>query len=165
MKEQRRRVLDMLDGFQISYTAAEHPAVETIEEMEALGLEAGAMSQVVKNLFLCDDKKKRFFLISLAKDKTVNLKELREKLNCRPLSFASEARLSSVLGLPKGAVTPFGVLNDQDRRAEVLFDEDIRSFRRVGVHPNDNTATVWLSPEDLERIIRDHGNPFAYIKL
>ena len=28
----------------------------------------------------------------------------------------------------------------------------------AGVHPNDNTATVWLKAEDLVKIIQDHGN-------
>ena len=28
----------------------------------------------------------------------------------------------------------------------------------VGVHPNDNTATIWLKVEDLIEIIKEHGN-------
>ena len=30
---------------------------------------------------------------------------------------------------------------------------------RIGVHPNDNTATVWMQAADLADLIRDHGNP------
>ena len=28
----------------------------------------------------------------------------------------------------------------------------------IGVHPNDNTATVWMKSEDLIQLIREHGN-------
>ncbi len=32
---------------------------------------------------------------------------------------------------------------------------------QIGVHPNDNTATVWISPRDLEALIRKKGNKFS----
>ena len=35
----------------------------------------------------------------------------------------------------------------------------------VGVHPNDNTATVWLKVEDLIDIIKEHGNPVQVLEL
>ena len=64
-----------------------------------------------------------------------------------------------ILGLIPGAVTPLGILNDTDRRVSLFLD---RSFLDkpglVGVHPNDNTATVWLKTEDLISIVKDHGN-------
>ena len=27
----------------------------------------------------------------------------------------------------------------------------------IGVHPNDNTATIWLKTEDMLRVIQEHG--------
>ena len=35
----------------------------------------------------------------------------------------------------------------------------------VKVHPNDNTATVWVQAGDLVRIIREHGNPVNVVKI
>lgn len=67
--------------------------------------------------------------------------------------------------LSKGSVTPFGVLNDTDCRGEVVLDKDILSFKRIGVHPNDNTATIWISPKDLEIIIKNHGNSIIYLNI
>ena len=65
----------------------------------------------------------------------------------------------SILGLIPGAVTPFGLLNDEENKAALYID---RTFREgsglVGVHPNDNTATVWIKTDDLIRIISEHGN-------
>ena len=36
---------------------------------------------------------------------------------------------------------------------------------RIGVHPNDNTATVWLRADDLAALIREHGNPVHIAEL
>ena len=35
----------------------------------------------------------------------------------------------------------------------------------IGVHPNDNTATVWLRADDLLALIREHGNEARVVKL
>lgn len=29
---------------------------------------------------------------------------------------------------------------------------------KIGVHPNDNTATIWMRTDDLLRLIRENGN-------
>ena len=163
MKSERQKVLDYLYDMNITYDIIEHPAVYTIEEMDNLCIDN--KNQVVKNLFVRDDKKKRYFLISVQKDKRVDLKELKIKLNSRPLSFASESALYEILGLDKGSVTPLGVLNDASCKVEVVLDSDVRYFHRIGIHPNDNTATVWIKPEDLEAVIRKHGNTFSYVEM
>lgn len=158
-----QQVFDFLDSMEIEYGVIEHPAVYTIEEMDQLQIDS--KDEIVKNLFVRDDKKNRYFIIVLQKTKTVNLKGLRQRLDCRPLSFASEEDLQKYLNLNKGAVTPLGVLNDEVRRVEVVIDQDILQFDQVGVHPNDNTATVWLRPQDLEAVIKSHGNTVCYIEI
>lgn len=35
----------------------------------------------------------------------------------------------------------------------------------IGVHPNDNAATVWLRADDLAALIREHGNPAHIAEL
>lgn len=157
------KVINLMASMNIPYNIIEHPAVYTIEEMDELNIDNN--NEVVKNLFVRDDKKKRYFLIVLQKNKQVNLKEIRKELNCRPLSFASEEDLKKYMQLSKGAVTPFGVLNDSECRVEVVFDKDILLFEHIGVHPNDNKATVFICPQDLEVIIKNHGNSIVSIKL
>ena len=36
---------------------------------------------------------------------------------------------------------------------------------RIGMHPNDNTATVWLRADDLAALIWEHGNPVHIAEL
>ena len=162
MSEKRLPVLKLLEERGIQYELVDHPAAYTIEEMDKLALpHAGA---VVKNLFLRDPKGRRFFLVTLPGEKRADLKALGEQLGVK-LSFASEERLGEKLGLEKGAVTPFGILNDGEHRVEVLFDQDIQAMPLMGVHPNENIATVFLAPADLAGLIRAQGNPFDWVAL
>lgn len=149
MTMKRNDVLALLDGEGIPYELAEHPAVYTIGEMEALGLPFQA--QVAKNLFLREDRR-------------ADLKALRQTLGSRPLTFASEADLQALLGLEKGAVTPFGLLNDADCRVRLLLDGAFRDGS-IAVHPNENTATVYLRTADLEELLRRRGGSVEYIEL
>jgi Ala-tRNA(Pro) deacylase len=37
--------------------------------------------------------------------------------------------------------------------------------KRLGVHPNDNTATVWMSFDALHDIVKRNGNTIRFIEL
>jgi Ala-tRNA(Pro) deacylase len=158
---EREKALQQLDDMNITYTLKEHPAVYTIEEMEHLGVADG----VAKNLFLRDAKGTRHFLVVLPKDKQVDIKAISAQLGCTRLSFASEERLGKYLKLTKGSVSPLGVLNDPDGNVEVVFDKELKKTERLGVHPNDNTATVWMSFEDLHSVVKRNGNVVRFIEL
>lgn len=67
--------------------------------------------------------------------------------------------------MEKGAVTPLGILNDEARAVEVLFDRDLAGLPSLGVHPNRNTATVFLTFSDLESLIRSHGNSVSFVAI
>ena len=158
----KQEVKAFLEEKGIRYEWAEHKAVFTIAEMEELGLES--MDEIAKNLFLRDQKGKRHFLVVIKGDKQADLKELGTLIGAK-LSFASEERLEKYMGLKKGAVTPLGILNDTDCAVEVFFDSDFVNMERIGVHPNDNTASVYLSVKDLLDIIREHGNKVEVMKF
>lgn len=155
MENARENVLGVLRELAIPFRLVCHPAVFTMEELSKAGLAGG--EKVAKNLFLRDDKKRRYFLATMRGDRTADLKALRKTLGCRPLSFASEEELGRMLALQKGAVTPFGLFNDAERRAECVLDRALFSADEVGVHPNDNTATVFLRPADLVRALEAKG--------
>ena len=155
--EQKQKVYEELGRLGISYEVFDHPAVYTIEEMDSLQMitDKGA---IVKNLFLRDANGKRHFLVVLDKEKKADLKQLRVALNSSALSFASEERLMKHLKLTKGAVTPMGILNNQDHSVEVVLDRSLVGRPSIGVHPNDNTSTVFLSYEGLSKVLRSKGN-------
>lgn len=158
--ESKQEIIHLLNALNIEYEVISHEAVFTIDEMLALNLPKAEF--VAKNLFVRDDKKRNYFLFVVREEKMVNLKQMREKIDSRPLSFGSESDLYQYLGLPKGAVTPFGVINDKTHNVKVYIDADFKNSL-IGVHPNENTATVWLKTKDLINFIMQQGNQAEYI--
>lgn len=135
----------------------EHKAVFNMAELAEV--EIPYPEGDAKNLFLRDDKKRGYYLLTVRGDKRVDLKQFRRAHGLRPLSFASEEELAALLGLFSGAVTPLGLLNDAQHSVKLFLDAELLAPPGlVGVHPNDNTATVWLKTEDLLRILREHGS-------
>lgn len=149
-------VYQYLDSRQIRYEITEHRAVYNMAEAAEIALPYPEFE--AKNLFVRDDKKRNYYLITVKGDKRVNLKDFKQKHQTRSLSFASDADLMSFLGLIPGAVTPLGLLNDEECRVQFFMDaEFLQDPGRIGAHPNDNTATIWLKAEDLLRILSEHG--------
>ena len=156
-------VLQLLDRSGIAYELYEHEAVFTVEQAHAAGIphpELGA-----KNLFLRDDKHRAYYLVCLPDKKSVSLREVQERLGSRRLSFASEKDLGEMLGLVPGSVTPLGVLNDAERRVEVVIDRELVDAGRVTVHPCDNTATILLATTDLIALLRGRGRTVRVVDL
>ena len=159
----KQEVYEYLNRRGIRYEITEHRAVYNMEE--ASGLILPHPEAEAKNLFVRDDKKQNYYLITVKGNKRVDLKEFRRKQHTRPLSFASAEDLASLLGLIPGAVTPLGLLNDEGRRVQFFPDEAFREAPGlIGVHPNDNTATIWLAFHDLVRVIEEHGNPIRPVR-
>ena len=152
-----------LADLNIKYDITKHPAVFTVEE--AIAIDELNIGYGCKNLFLKDRKGSKFFLVVLSQNKRVNLKDLQKKLSSSPLSFASEEKLYHYLKLTKGSVTPFGILNDINHEVELVFDKNIINENYLGFHPNVNTATVWISFKDLEKVIEKCGNKVHIIEI
>lgn len=156
------KVMKELEKLNINYEIVYHDPIYTMEEMKKLNLKDE--KTIAKNLFLRDDKKRNYYLLSIFGDKTVNLKNIKEKIGSRPLSFASENDLYQFLSLTKGSVTPLGILNDKDKKVKVYIDNDFKCGK-IGIHPNENTATVWLNSGDLIKLIEYHGNSVEWMKI
>lgn len=146
----------------VRYETTEHGAVFNMEELAAVELPYPEYD--AKNLFVRDEKRRSYYLITVRGDKRVDLKAFRREHGLKNLSFASSEELSGILGLIPGAVTPLGLLNDAERRVKLYLDESF-SGHVIGVHPNDNTATVWLAPEELVRLLREHGNEVEIVAI
>ncbi len=156
-------IYSFLKNKNISFEVTEHEAVFTMDALANISLPYPELD--AKNIFVRDDKKQNYYLISLIGNKKLDLKQFRRDNNTRPLSFASANELMDIMKLIPGAVTPFGVLNDVERKVQVFIDMDFTCEPSIiGVHPNDNTATIWLNINDLINIIKDNGNKVQMFK-
>ncbi len=159
----KNEVYALLEERQVPYEKMEHAAVFTMEEMNQAGItEKGA---VCKNLFLRDAKGKNHYLVTAPEEVKIDMKELAQKIGSTRLSFGSAERLMKNLGVEQGSVSPFGVLNNEDNGVVVVFDKSLEGGT-IGLHPNDNTATIWMKFEDLRKLIKEvAGNKTMVVKL
>ena len=74
--------------------------------------------------------------------------------------------------LTPGAVSPLGLLSNDPPTIKFFLDQDFLDDKKkqkgagiIGVHPCDNTATVWLQTTDLVKLIENHGNPVTTITI
>ena len=142
----------------ISYEVTEHKAVYNMDELNEVELPYPEWD--AKNLFVRDDKERNYYLITVKGDKRVDLKDFRKAHGLRALSFASTEDLGAI----PGAVAPLGFLNDAECRVHFYLDAEFQDHK-IGVHPNDNTATVWLAADELMALIQKHGNMAEYTAL
>ena len=152
MRIDRQDLYALLRARNIPYEETAHPAVWSMEELHALCLPGE--ERILKNLFLQDDKKRRYYLVAIDGGRTADLKALRRTLDSRPLRFADAADLERLLGLLPGQVTPLGALRAPAGTVTVVLDASLRG-RTVGVHPLENTATTFLNLDDLAALLED----------
>lgn len=151
-----RDFLDFMNANHFTYQHVEHPAVFTCAEAEAHRPAVPAIS--TKNLFLCDKKARRFFLVVTACEKTVKLDDLALQLGVPHLRFGSEENLIRLLGVTRGSVTMMGLVNDKTHSVELWIDSEIWPSEYFLSHPLVNTATLILSKAELERFFSLTGH-------
>lgn len=149
-------VYDFLKQHNIAYTKFDHAAVFTAEETKTLA--AHVPGQQTKNLFLCDDKKRRFYLVTIADEKRADLKHLRQFLGEKSLRFAPPEKLLELLGITPGSVSPLGLINDAGRQVKFYIDPDIIKLNTIYIHPNINTATLAIAMGDFKKILALTGH-------
>lgn len=162
-KENEQKVYEVLEKLGISYDRHEHPPVFTVEEAERHW--QNITGAHCKNLFLRNKKGNHHYLVVLEASKQVDLKVLTKKLGEDRLSFASAERLMRYLGLETGAVSPFGLINDDQKTVQIIMDSDLKKVSRLNFHPNVNTATVGISFADFEKFLSWCDHSVRYIHL
>jgi Ala-tRNA(Pro) deacylase len=152
-----------LDRLGVAHETVDHPPLHTVEESRALrGQIPGGHS---KNLFV-KDKKSRLFLLTLGEETEIDLKRVHEKIGAGGrVSFGSAELLQEAWGVPPGAVTPFGAINDAAGRVTVVLDSELMAHARVNFHPLVNTRTTGVSPQGLKDFLRATGHEPLVVAL
>ena len=158
----RPDLLQMLENEKFEFSVTEHDPLFTVEDSKLLrGKIEGGHS---KNLFL-KDQKDNFFLVTFLEDITADLKRLPMALNSKKLSFAKPEYLKDLMGIEPGSVSPFGLVNDNQKKINFYFDEAFLKFEIANFHPLVNTATVSISPHNLIAFIEKFHKGVNMIKM
>lgn len=148
-------LLERLTALGITHTTHTHPPLFTVEDSRALrgDLPGGHC----KNLFL-KDKKGQYWLVVALENAPIELKRLDREIGAARLSFASPERLWDHLGIRPGSVSPFALINDTQRRVNVVLQQAMLDHAPLNYHPLINDRTTAVSPDDLLRFIRACGH-------
>lgn len=161
--ERISKVLDYLNGNNISHTWYTHPEAPTIEIARQHWQKDG--SKHCKNLFFRNHKGNRHYLVVLDCERDLDIHDLEKRLHQGKLSFASPQRMEKYLGLQPGSVSPFGLINDTENHVHLFLDENLKNEQSLSFHPNDNRATVVISNGEFMRYLSLVGNAYEFIEL
>lgn len=162
--ERETRVYELLNKIGMDYQTLCHEAAFTMEECETVEKELGA--PICKNLFLCNRQQTQFYLLMLPGDKVFKTKFLSAQLGCARLSFADEKFMLELLDIRPGAVSVMGLMNDKDKKVQLVIDKDLFNSDYVGCHPCVNTASLKLSLKEVtDKFLPAIGHDYRVVEL
>lgn len=158
------RTYDLLDSLGVSYQRIDHPAAMTMEECEDIDRILDAT--ICKNLFLCNRQETAFYLLMIPGDKTFKTKDISAQIGSARLSFGKPEFMEQFLDITPGSVSVMGLMNDKEKRVQLLIDEDILKGEYIGCHPCINTSSLRIKTKDMaEKIIPAMKHEPIIVKL
>ena len=155
MPATRSALMARLAELGIATTTVEHEAVYTVAESSKL--EHDIPGGHTKNLLL-KDKRDRLYLVTALGSAVIDMKSLHKLLGSDRLSFAKPELLLEVMNVTPGSVTVFALINDIERRINVVLDARLMEHATINCHPLENTATTNIARDELLRFIRACGH-------
>ena len=149
-----------LKKLNINYDIVYHPAAWTTDDADKYieGLDGVR----TKTMFMAGKKDRNFYLIILDEDKRLDIKGLSEIIGDR-LHFGKEEHLKEKMNLVPGMVSLFGLLNNNEHDIKVYIDKEIINENLITFHPNDNTATIFISIDDMFKVLNELNYDFEII--
>ena len=162
--EKEIRTYDLLDRLGIAYERVDHEPAMTMEVCQAI--DEVLQATICKNLFLCNRQETAFYLLMMPDDKPFRTKDLSAQIGSARLSFAKAEYMEQFLDITPGSVSVMGLMNDKDKRVQLLIDEDVLNSEYVGCHPCINTSSIRLLTKDLvDEVIPAMEHAYIKVKL
>jgi Ala-tRNA(Pro) deacylase len=162
-KERQEQVYAVLDEIGVVYRKVDHPPMFTQADNEIHRVKIGEV--IFKNLFLRNKDKSRYYLLSLPLTKRADLRLAAVLLGETRFSFGNDEELFEKLNIQPGSVSFLNVIGKPDTEVTFLMDSSVNGYDLIGVHPNDNTATVIFAPQEIPKIWEHYGVKYKYLDL
>ena len=158
-----QQVANKLQELGIAYDVVEHPPAFTTEQADSYieGLEGVR----TKSMFLTNKKKTQYYLLVMDDHKSLDMDDFKEQVGANRIRMASLDSLAEKMNLPAGTVSPFGLLNNDEKDILVYFDKDIVSEDIMTFHPNTNEKTIFIKTQDLFRFLESIGFTYKFLTL
>mgnify|MGYP001148661599 FL=1 len=152
------------DRLGVAYERVDHEPAMTMEVCQAI--DEVLQATICKNLFLCNRQETAFYLLMMPDDKPFRTKDLSAQIGSARLSFAKPEYMEQFLDITPGSVSVMGLMNDKEKRVQLLIDEDVLNSEYVGCHPCINTSSIRLLTKDLvDEVIPAMEHAYIKVKL
>ena len=158
-----QQVANKLQELGITFDVVEHTPVFTtyhsdsyIEVMEGVR---------TKSMFLTNRKKTQYYLLIMDDKKRLDMDDFKVQVGANRIRMASLDSLAEKMNLPAGTVSPFGLLNNDEKDILVYFDKDVLSGDFIAFHPNTNEKTIFIQIQDLFRFLDSIGFTYEFLTL
>ena len=159
----KERVFKELDKMGIKYEVVEHPpALTTQEADDYIEGKEGVRS---KTMFMSDKKKRNFYLLILDDAKRLDIKKIGELIGEKSLRLGNEENLKNKMNLQFGVVSPFGLLNNNEKDIKVYIDKELLNEEIITFHPNENTATIFIKMNDMFKFFDNLNYKYELIEM
>ena len=158
-----QQVANKLQELGITYDVVDHPPAFSTEQADSYieGLEGVR----TKSMFLTNKKKTQYYLLIMDDKKPLDMDDFKAQVGANRIRMASLDSLAEKMNLPAGTVSPFGLLNNEEKDIHVYFDKDIVSEDVMTFHPNTNEKTIFIKTQDLFRFLESSGFYNKILKL
>ena len=157
------KVKEYLNSMGIQFKIVEHEPAYTTEEADKY-IE-GHDGVRTKTMFICNKKKTNYYMIIMDDTKRLDMNKFKEIVSEKQIKMASEEALKQKLGIEPGMVSPFGLLNNDEKDVKIYMDKEIITEEIMTFHPNDNTKTLFITTKDLFKYIESIGYEINIIEL
>ena len=157
------KVKEYLNSIGIQFKIVEHEAAYTTEEADKY-IE-GHDGVRTKTMFICNKKKTNYYMIIMDDSKRLDMNKFKEIVSEKQMKMASEEALKEKLGVKPGMVSPFGLLNNDEKDVKIYMDKEIITEEIMTFHPNDNTKTLFITTKDLFKYFENIGYELNIIEL
>lgn len=158
-----QQVANKLQELGIPFDVVEHPPAFTTEQADSYieGMEGVR----TKSMFLTNRKKTQYYLLIMDDKKRLDMDDFKVQVGADRIRMASLESLAEKMNLPAGTVSPFGLLNNEEKDIQVYFDKEIINEERMTFHPNTNEKTIFISTQDLFKFLQDLGYSYQVLEL
>jgi len=106
-------------------------------------------------------------MVILIGEKKLDVRLLADALGMSKsrLTFVKYDDVEATVGVKPGHVSVLNLLNDEAKDVQVVFDTALLKYEEIGFHPNVNTASVFIKPEDVLRVIGTTGHDVLEVSL
>ncbi|MBQ8506347.1 MAG: prolyl-tRNA synthetase associated domain-containing protein [Clostridia bacterium] len=164
MTDTAREVFARLDALGVAYEYVEHPPVYTIQD--CLETDGKLLSVTAKNYFLTTKNKKNFYLCLVRPEARFKTSDISKQAGSSRLSFAGEEHMARLLRVHPGAVSPMGLMFDENREVSLLVDSGLKDVSKIAFHPCDNTCTLAMAASDFfDKFLPGIGREPVYVEI